>query len=61
MEIICLEISGSYYGIGNSLKEAFDDIKDKITYNLDLEEVIFYEAKEIKVKQQLIKIEDGNS
>lgn len=60
-KIIAIERDGTSCGIGNTIEESFIDLKDNLSYNIDLDEIIFYEAKEIKVKQQLIKIENGNS
>ena len=57
-KIIAIERDGDFHGIADTIEGAFNDLKDNITYNIDIEEVIFYEAKEIKVKQQLIKIEN---
>lgn len=59
-EIIALELGGSDFGIGNTPDEAFSDLKDKVTYHIDIEEVIFYEAFKIKVEQKLYIVEDGN-
>lgn len=56
--IICLEIGGDQNsGIGKDLEAAFLDLKNKVNYQIDIEDVIFYKAKDIKVKQQLIEIE----
>ena len=56
--IICLEIEGDQNsGIGKDLETAFLNLKNKVNYQIDIEDVIFYKAKDIKVKQQLIEIE----
>ena len=57
-KIICIEKDGSSFGIGDDIEESFSDLKDNISYRVEIDDIIFYEAKEIKVKQQLIKIEN---
>lgn len=44
-------------GIGNTPDEAFDDLKDSCPRDPDINEVSFYEIKEIKVKQTILIIE----
>ena len=57
-KIICIEKDGSSFGIGDNIEEAFIDLKNTVSYTVEIDDIIFYEAKEIKVKQQLIKIEN---
>lgn len=58
-KIICIELDGDQNsGVGDTLELAFSDLKTKSNYHIDLDDVIFYKAKEIKVKQQLIEIKN---
>lgn len=58
IKIICLEQDGNYFGIGNTFDEAFSDIKEKADY-LNVEDVFFYESNQVKVKQQIFKIDEN--
>ncbi len=57
-KIICIEKNGTTFGIGSNLDEAFKDLQNNTTYSIEIEEIDFYNAKKIKVKQQLIIIQN---
>lgn len=44
-------------GVGDSLKTAFDDLKDQISEEPDMGDVKFYEAVEIEVEVQIVKVD----
>ena len=47
-------------GLGETIEDSYVNLKDNLSYSIELSEIIFFEAKEIKVKQQLIKIEKND-
>lgn len=59
-KIIALERDGTSYGLGETIEDSYVNLKDNLSYSIELSEIIFFEAKEIKVKQQLIKIEKND-
>ena len=54
-----LVVDEDSHGQGDTLEDAFDDLKNKVSYTLVFEDLIFYEAVKINVKQKLV-IENGN-
>lgn len=45
-------------GIGESPDAAFSDLKENSTRDPEIEEVLFYKAEEIKVKQTIIIVDE---
>ena len=56
-----IAIYDSTCGIGESPDAAFSDLKENSTRDPEIEEVLFYTAKEIKVKQTIIIVDDEKS
>lgn len=54
-----LVVDEDSHGQGDTLEDAFDDLNNKVSYTLVFEDLIFYEAVKINVKQKLV-IENGN-
>lgn len=51
----CIAEAGNYCGIGSTFKEAYEDLCDQWDY--EVEEVTFYEAKQVEVEVILQKKE----
>lgn len=47
-----------YYGIDETLERAHAELQDNYNSGIDFEDISWYEAREIKVKNQITKVVD---
>jgi hypothetical protein len=46
------------FGIGNTPEEAYEELKRKISYTIEFEDLTFYKIQQIKVRQELIIVDN---
>lgn len=57
MKYLCVG-DESFYGLGNTLEEAYQNMKDSTSFEIEQNAIEFYEITPIKVKFGITKIEE---